>query len=114
MDNTRLFLKGLPDSVTEEVLLLFIDNCTQKEEDPDIVYGEVPGTAMATYKDEIEGIFLTILFSHLCGFALCDDDKSDIFRKQKEERNKLLSCRYCCKFLQTCILIRLIQYIISG
>ena len=54
-DTKSVFLQGIADDVTTEMLELYLENCTKKAEDPDIVYGESPGTAMVTYSSEIEG-----------------------------------------------------------
>ncbi|XP_072024930.1 protein mono-ADP-ribosyltransferase PARP14-like [Amphiura filiformis] len=51
-----LRLTGIPDGVTDEVLTYFIDGRTQKDERPDIAYGEEPGTALVTYCTKIEDI----------------------------------------------------------
>ncbi|XP_072024928.1 protein mono-ADP-ribosyltransferase PARP14-like [Amphiura filiformis] len=55
-DPCRLCLAGIPDGVTDEFLTYFVDGRTQKEEDPDISYGEVPGTALLAYPTEFEDI----------------------------------------------------------
>ena len=54
-DFNRIFLKGLPDGIQEETLSLFLENRTNIPEDPEIVYGEQPGTAMLYYAEEITG-----------------------------------------------------------
>ncbi len=56
IDKHRLFLRGIPEDVTQETLLLFIDNRIDLDDEPDIVYGEQPGTAMLYYDEEIPGI----------------------------------------------------------
>ncbi len=55
VDPTCLFLEGMPDGTNTEMLDLFLESCTGKEESPSITYGEKPGTAMVTYTYEIEG-----------------------------------------------------------
>ncbi|XP_072025908.1 uncharacterized protein [Amphiura filiformis] len=61
-----LCLTGIPDGMTDEVLTYFIDGRTQKQEDPDISYGEEPGTALLTYPTKIDGLlFLFVYISSL-------------------------------------------------
>ena len=54
-DFNRIFLRGLPDGIQAETLSLFLENRTNIPEDPEIVYGQEPGTAMLYYAQEIKG-----------------------------------------------------------
>ena len=54
-DTKSIFLQGIADDVSTEMLALYLENCTKIAEDPEIIYGESPGTAMVTYSSEIEG-----------------------------------------------------------
>ncbi|XP_072026437.1 protein mono-ADP-ribosyltransferase PARP14-like [Amphiura filiformis] len=56
VDAHRLLLTGIPDGTNEEKLMLFIESRTRIDEDPEILYGEIPGTAMVQYSHEIEDI----------------------------------------------------------
>ena len=55
IDYHQLLLTNIPDGTSEEKLLLFVEGRTKIEEDPEIMYGEIPGTAMLRYSEEIQG-----------------------------------------------------------
>ncbi|XP_072025000.1 protein mono-ADP-ribosyltransferase PARP14-like [Amphiura filiformis] len=55
-DLHRIFLRGLPDGIQEEILMLFLENRTNIPDEPEIVYGERPGTAMLCYEDELKDL----------------------------------------------------------
>ena len=57
-DPCRIFLSEIPHGITDEVLTYFIDSRTQKEEEPAIIRGDAPGTAMVTYPTKIAGIII--------------------------------------------------------
>ena len=62
-DKRRLFLKGLPDDVQKDTLLLYVENrmskfFTDETEIVEIVYGETPGTALLQFAEEIQGSIL--------------------------------------------------------
>ena len=50
-----LFLEGIPDGCSSEHLKLFIENRASMEEEPNIQYGEKPGTAICTFSRDIPG-----------------------------------------------------------
>ncbi|XP_072026036.1 protein mono-ADP-ribosyltransferase PARP14-like [Amphiura filiformis] len=56
IDNHRILLKGIPEDVTQETLMLYIENRTDIDDQPQIVYGEQPGTIMLCYEQEIQDI----------------------------------------------------------
>ena len=52
-----LFLSGIPDGCSTEHLSLFIERQSGMNE-PLIRYGEIPGTAICTFSEEIPGMLL--------------------------------------------------------
>ncbi|XP_022096567.1 poly [ADP-ribose] polymerase 14-like [Acanthaster planci] len=47
-----LFLSGIPDECNSEHLLLYLENCSSMDE-PRVQYGEMPGTALCTFAEDI-------------------------------------------------------------
>ena len=50
-----LLLQGIPDDCTTEHLSMLMENASGCEEEPEIQYGEKPGTALCTFKETIQG-----------------------------------------------------------
>ena len=55
IDDCSLFLTEIPDGVEHETLMLFIEGRTKIDTDPEVIYGERPGTAMVRYTSPIPG-----------------------------------------------------------
>ncbi|XP_070541079.1 uncharacterized protein [Ptychodera flava] len=53
-DKTSMILKGLADDTSAETILLYMESCTRIEEDPELIFGEEPGTVMVRYDEDIE------------------------------------------------------------
>ncbi|XP_077869474.1 LOW QUALITY PROTEIN: protein mono-ADP-ribosyltransferase PARP14-like [Saccoglossus kowalevskii] len=53
MDKKCLLIKGLADNTSKENILLFLENRTHIEEDPELLFGEEPGTVLARYQEDI-------------------------------------------------------------
>ncbi|XP_072026034.1 protein mono-ADP-ribosyltransferase PARP14-like [Amphiura filiformis] len=86
VDSTSLFLAGIAGDVNNELLLLYLENCTQKEEDPTVIYGEKPGTAMVTYPSEIESL-------------------EGVIKKIQKKKLKGQAVSASCVYLSDCVLV---------
>ena len=66
-----LFLKGIPDGCSSELVMLFVENRVDMDEEPKIQYGEMPGTAICNFSRDIPGnlLYLKCIFNVLYLFV---------------------------------------------